>query len=392
MASTSKRTKISANSHQQPLSVDDLSDYEVDLLSAALHKLCSARAVDNIKLIPCKLNSCNAGLINGAGIRFSEAFCDLQSFDKGFFMGNIFRKGLDIGVDFLDGKIPESKQEKMLLEKLVNFIKSEEMVEVEFENKVDRTVYLANHLFGKLALSWWYTIDKSSKIRQRGSKCSCSNKSCTLTGKYGDTSIGNPQVWHGSVDLIIGSDIVIENLEEEPVYPDGLSVKAQNDAITRNSKLVAETIVMSFLQKKNHPEMSSFLIPCLGIGENVLLIMFYDSEHDVFLESSVIPLFSELRKNRFSMEAILVSWLAVNYKFLSTGLTNDMLSYTAGFCKQAKSSIAIYENQLTFQNVGLAEVVDIDLPQEWDYNAYLLEKNDKIDEMNRKRRFKDCKN
>ncbi|KAK3094058.1 hypothetical protein FSP39_023556 [Pinctada imbricata] len=127
MASTSKISKLDAvaSAEHQNLSIDLLSDFHADLLSTAFHKLCSARVVDNIKLVPCKLNYCNAGAINGVGMLFSQACCDFQSFNRGFFLGDIFRKGLDIGVDFLDGKVPEEKLDKILLLKLVNFTISE---------------------------------------------------------------------------------------------------------------------------------------------------------------------------------------------------------------------------------------------------------------------------
>jgi hypothetical protein len=65
------------------------------------------------------------------------------------------------------------------------------MVNVEFENETDMTALLANHLFGKLATSPDFTIDKNYKSKRRGKKCSCGDENCILTGDYGDTSIGN---------------------------------------------------------------------------------------------------------------------------------------------------------------------------------------------------------
>nr|XP_022338513.1 RUN domain-containing protein 1-like isoform X1 [Crassostrea virginica]XP_022338519.1 RUN domain-containing protein 1-like isoform X1 [Crassostrea virginica]XP_022338529.1 RUN domain-containing protein 1-like isoform X1 [Crassostrea virginica] len=131
---------------------------------------------------------------------------------------------------------------------------------------------------------------------------------------------GNLEVWHGSVDIIIKNDLVVENLEKEPDSPGGKS-PIEESSLSRNPQLIAETIVFSFLQKKKtkkkkHPELSHFLIPCVGIASNAMLLMFYDSEHDVFLESSFVPLLSSTCENMFSVEAILVTWLAVNYRFL----------------------------------------------------------------------------
>ena len=140
------------------------------------------------------------------------------------------------------------------------------------------------------------------------------------------------------MDIIIKNDLVVENLEKEPDSPGGKS-PIEESSLSRNPQLIAETIVFSFLQKKptkkQHPELSHFLIPCVGIASNAMLLMFYDSEHDVFLESSFVPLLSSTCENMFSVEAILVTWLAVNYRFLWTGLTDEMLQFKAGFFEEA---------------------------------------------------------
>lgn len=99
------------------LSPGDLSPMVQDDLSAALFSLCSTKA----KLLPYKLTSCNAAATNG--VPFSKAFCELENLDKGFFLGDVFRSGINIGIDFLYGKIPEAKHEKIILEKLVKFLK-----------------------------------------------------------------------------------------------------------------------------------------------------------------------------------------------------------------------------------------------------------------------------
>lgn len=198
---------------------------------------------------------------------------------------------------------------------------------------------------------------------------------------------GNTGVWHGSVDIIIENDIVIENLEDEPDSPGGKSpveLKMKSNSLSKNPQLVAEAIVFSFLQKKRHPELSNFLIPCVGIADNAMLLMFYDSEHDVLLESSTVPLHSATCRNKFSVEAVLITWLAVNYRFLCTGLTDDMLSHQAGFFRQAKDCITVYENNLSMQNVGPPPVKEMVLPSEWSYNAYLLEKQNRLNEVSMK--------
>ena len=117
-SSTSKRAKLSGSD----LTVDDLSVSDKSELTTAFFKLCSTHRANNIMLIPYKVNSCNAAVTSG-GVDFAKAFCDLETLEKGFFLGDVFRKGLDIGIDFLTGKTPDAKHEKIMLRKLVNFPK-----------------------------------------------------------------------------------------------------------------------------------------------------------------------------------------------------------------------------------------------------------------------------
>ena len=121
MASTSKRSKFSDS--PPVLSVDELSFNCFSELSSAFYKLCSTQLVNDITLLPYRINSCNATKSNLGGWPFPKAYCDLENFDKGFVLGDVFRKGLNIGIDFLDGKMPESKHLRILLERLVNFLK-----------------------------------------------------------------------------------------------------------------------------------------------------------------------------------------------------------------------------------------------------------------------------
>ncbi|XP_061193272.1 uncharacterized protein LOC133201487 [Saccostrea echinata] len=346
-----------------------------DEISAVLFSLCSCKPV----LLPYKFVSCNAATSNG-GTPFLKAFCDVEQLEKGFVLGDIFRRGITILIDFLYGKIPEAKHERILLEILVRFLKSGEMVDLDFENKADMTAVLANHLFGKLAISSWYTIDEGNKLKsgQKENKCSCSDKECVLTGGYGDTSIGNPNAWHGSVDIIIRNEIAIQNLEEESEIPSTKSPKHVN--LRNDSQLVAGTVVSSFLQKRLHPDLSNFLIPSIGIADDTMVIMFYDSEHDVFLESSPISIKSISCEYKFSLQAVIITWLAINYRFLCTGLTDSMIPYKAGFFQKAKDKLNIYENELRMQNVGPAFVKDTVLPSKWHYSAFLIKSRKRISE------------
>lgn len=110
--STSKRRRTDSS-----LSPNNLPPIVQDDLSTAIFSLCSTKSM----LLPYKITSCNAASSNG--VSFSKAYC-VENLDRGFFLGDVFRRGVNIVIDFLYGNIPKAKHERILLEKLVNFLKS----------------------------------------------------------------------------------------------------------------------------------------------------------------------------------------------------------------------------------------------------------------------------
>lgn len=163
---------------------------------------------------------------------------------------------------------------------------------------------------------------------------------------------GNVEVWHGNLDVIINTDLaLVEPLDEDSENgSDGNS--AVENCLQRNHQIIAQTIVFSFFQKKRHPERKHFLTPCIGIGSSELIVMLYDSEHDVLLESSSVPLFNKDSSLEFSLQAILVCWLTVNYKYFCSGLCEEYQQYQSNFFVHAKEKIQIYEDKLSLGNVG----------------------------------------
>ena len=163
-------------------------------------------------------------------------------------------------------------------------------------------------------------------------------------------------MWHGNLDIIINNDLAVyvEPVDEQPESPGGKSdVEAKlKTALSKSPQMIAQTIVFSFIQKKTHPEREHFLTPCIGIGSTELLVMFYDSEHDVLLESCSVPLYKDSVSGKFSYTAILVCWLTVNYKFLCTGLLQSVKEYTSDFFVHASEKMKVYEEKLQLGNVG----------------------------------------
>lgn len=164
-------------------------------------------------------------------------------------------------------------------------------------------------------------------------------------------------MWHGNLYIIFNNDLVaVEPLDEQPETPKTPGGKSPVEVklkttLKKTPQIIAQTIVFSFLQKKRHPDREHFLTPCIGIGSSELIVMLYDSEHDVLLESSTIPLFENEFSCEFSYRAILVCWLTVNYQYFCSGLVEKYKMFKSNFFDIDKEKITVYEEKLQFQNV-----------------------------------------
>ena len=93
----------------------------MDLLSA-LGRICLAD-INVVKLVPLKIVNSNAAHMNG-GIPFSKAFCELEIGEKRFSFGDVFRRGIDLCLDYIEGKLPDKKNDRIVLDRLVQFLTS----------------------------------------------------------------------------------------------------------------------------------------------------------------------------------------------------------------------------------------------------------------------------
>ncbi|OWF52112.1 uncharacterized protein LOC110448198 isoform X2 [Mizuhopecten yessoensis] len=199
------------------------------------------------------------------------------------------------------------------------------------KSETDITIFLANHFFGKLSLTSKYVIDGQSKGKRKGNACSCSQDGCKMTGVFGDTSIGNAEVWHGKVDVLLNhTDIALKIASEEHAGD-----KRRTSSIRLKDEIFAETIVFSFLQKQFHPYRGHHLYPCIAVNNSDQVVYFYDSHQDVLLESSPVPLFDR-ETGKFQFATIILAWLVVNHKCLCDGLPSDLACKKSGFfeCKK----------------------------------------------------------
>ncbi|XP_069106800.1 uncharacterized protein [Argopecten irradians] len=313
-------------------------------------------------LTPLQVTSCNAAVPEDA-FSFSNASCSVRPIEPMHVFGSIFGKGVHLLLNYLDERLlPENNKERHVLGKLLNYLVDTDshaaLEKVQNFSEAEQTICLVNHLFVKLAASPNFTVNKHSR-RKQSTACPCGNGDCTLQGQYGDTSIGHEDVWHGSVAIIINTDVVLEPVEvsDYPESPDG-EIPQESDlcGLESNPKIIAETIVFSFLKKQLHSESDHFLFPCVGAGGSELVFYFYDSENDVLLESSRVPLFigRSNHQQTLNFSAVIACWLVVNYKYLCTGLTRGMLvpNKKAAFFSHAYLKLPIYTSKLKLGNVG----------------------------------------
>ncbi|XP_069109497.1 uncharacterized protein [Argopecten irradians] len=221
------------------------------------------------------------------------------------------------------------------------------------------SIVVTNHLFGQLSTTSRFLIN----VNNSGPKtCPC-NTGCDSPCSFGDTSIGNEEVWHGNMDVILNQEVAINTVNDEsnpstsdPGNSDPGHFSSHVRRLSRNSEFIAKTVSFSFLQRQSRPEISLSLFPCISITSNGLVLDFYDSNHDVLLESSAIPFIipgKESTSRTISLTMIIVAWLAVNYRYLSSGLpaTLKYEAAKAGFFEQAGDKLRVYRGELKLGNV-----------------------------------------
>lgn len=98
--------------------------------------------------------------------------------------------------------------------------------------------------------------------------------------------------------------------------------------------------------------MNNFLIPYILASNKEIQFFFYDAKNDILLQSRDFKFFIMGKGKLLSYQAIIASWLVLNYKFLCSGPTQNILkSPKADFPKFAGSALEIYKSQLRFRNV-----------------------------------------
>ncbi|XP_069141160.1 uncharacterized protein [Argopecten irradians] len=345
-----------------------------------------------------RIINCNA---TGKSVPFYQATCDVERHANIFPFYVIFKTGFKILRQFLiTGSAPVEQDHRHTLAKLLNFIMAIEKESPlhHLENCADEVslnVLLTNHLFAMLCSSSQFTMDNHLYRKHDRYMCPCGSDECELTGKCGDTSIGNTNVWHGNLDVILNSNLPVKftslgdgdytNSDDETKNKSPVNNCAnlnRKASLKLNQQMIAEVIVFSFLNKKLHPCSESYLVPCLGSCGTDLVVYLYDAQHDVLLESCQFELRNKTT-GALNLVTIIVTWLVVNYRYTCTGLTPYMMK-KSNFFTSAKEKLQVYQEDLKFGCVGLSEaevVVEVsDLP--WNADG-LKDIDDELDELSK---------
>ena len=177
--------------------------------------------------------------------------------------------------------------------------------------------------------------------------------------------LGCARAWHGSVDIYIEDIPVKVKVEDGPdVQQRGdfsscsseddsdsaVEVKTNGDDFqTEISQMLAQTIVFSFLQRKqNCKALEHALIPSIAVNGKNVIVHLYDCENDVLLQSCPGELFGfdEDDNAKLSLPAVVLIWLTLNYKCFCTGVLESMKEYKATFFDLVGESLQIYQNEV----------------------------------------------
>ncbi|XP_062579668.1 uncharacterized protein LOC134241650 [Saccostrea cucullata] len=325
-------------------------------------------AVDKFKLEVTVLGAYEIGSCNAAdpdkGCNFKKAACTLKPTNKKFALANFFIPAFKMLHKFVRNReIPNDGNMKLLLERLVKFLIRTEIHAAlsqmkDCSDETELIILLIFHLFSPLSLSSYFTVNQSKSSQPK--VCPCGKKHRKII--YGDTSIGNTDVWHGTVDLIMeGADVIIvtpdkgtsEDLDSREAVKQGQFDMNNNSAGSSLVQVAAKTIVHSFYHHQIHPDHSNTLIPCIGVSPTGLIFYFYDSVHDVLLGSTHFPLatFSPLHLNWTTVIAV---WMVLNHSYLCNGLSSLDIDEVpkSHFLDIARSKLDIYKHELQRGRVG----------------------------------------
>ena len=152
-----------------------------------------------------------------------------------------------------------------------------------------------------------------------------------------------------------GSDIGIHlTPKQENCHGEQISVEGKYSelgSITVRDQILSQAITFSYMQKQRYPARKHFLIPSILASNRAVQFFFYDPKNDILLESRE---FEYLVGDPLVLnyQAVIATWLVLNYKYLCSGPTKYILEGPkAGFHEFAGTALEIYRSDLKFGNV-----------------------------------------
>eukprot|EP00105_Crassostrea_gigas_P016788 XP_011434306.1 PREDICTED: uncharacterized protein LOC105333164 [Crassostrea gigas] len=298
-----------------------------------------------------KLKLCDAGV--GDAICFTKACVRVVTMSSEMYaFTEIFDKGHRILLEYITQDKKPMGTDLHLLQKLISFTSNLKDASKALqsasggsggkERETEWSERLAVHFFLPLSLAQDCVLDISSNDKVL--ECPCS---CKFPIMYGDTSIGHPKTWFGNFDIVIrkasspqernkrpkletevhiAATVIPEEFSQDP---ESLQDESSEDDLTEFDSLqkyfsqtVAQSIVFSFYQKKCNQAVN--IVPFIAVSKTHVQFHFYDCEKDLYFLSQEMPLFAG-DCDELLMETVIATWLVINYRYLLSGPTEEMV-------------------------------------------------------------------
>ena len=159
--------------------------------------------------------------------------------------------------------------------------------------------------------------------------------------KFACLFIGHKDVWHGSLDIILGPVAVIVQSTDDSHEESSTAFELKTGELEESrNQIIAESIVFSFIQRTG-------LIPTVGISTKEFKVFMYDPHYDLLYESSELSLFDG--RGDLKCTSVFALWLVINHAEFCTGVKSchETLGYIADFQSLVqKPVLSIYETEL----------------------------------------------
>ncbi|XP_076087264.1 uncharacterized protein LOC143057759 [Mytilus galloprovincialis] len=287
--------------------------------------------------------------------RTSISFEDNIKVEKAHYNRYLLQYALDA---FVTGFLCEKDHHEECLRKILTI-----------DDKTEISVIMANHLFSRLTaprVGTTYYVTNDTKREPVHVYCNCSKK-CGEEILYSNTGFGSELLWYGKPDIMVfpiggvHCSIVIPPKPEDEsadyaylkgpnILHDKHSIDFNPDDLTlrekyNKSQIIATAITSSMHQKKSRQEKGGLftnvsLLPLIAADGTSFDIYLYDSERDILLRNSGLPIplwdgpFNKPPLYRLNMSSVLKLWMTINHASIQPSLSledNQLLSGTCDF-------------------------------------------------------------